>query len=68
MVLKFLKQLPNNILAIYTKELKSLEKQDATIQNLLLQDITSSFVTHTSDQSTEPEFLKKYCQAPIGLK
>jgi hypothetical protein len=49
MVLKFLKQLPNNILAIYTKELKSLEKQDATIQNLLLQDITSSFVTHTSD-------------------
>jgi hypothetical protein len=30
-VLKFLKQLPNQIMTTYTKELKNLEKKEATV-------------------------------------
>jgi hypothetical protein len=47
-------------MAIYQKELKSLEKKQLSVQTMLLQDITSSFISHSSDNSNEPEFLKKY--------
>lgn len=68
MVLKFLKQLPTSILGIYQKELKGLDKKEQGIQFMMLEDITSSIVSHSSDSSNEPEYFKKYVNAGLPLR
>lgn len=59
-MLKFIKQLPSQIMASYTKEIKGLDKKEAAAQTTLIQDITSSFISSEYDGSGEPEFAKKY--------
>ena len=62
MVLKFLKQLPQSIFDVYSKELKGSSKDDS-ILSLSACDLSQSFTSHSSEGTYEPEFMKKYVHA-----